>query len=65
MVNTYISDVFFNMDHGCQVHGTIDNQYPFMTENAEMLIAMLTELDSDSCHIPTVEELKADFSSRF
>ena len=65
MVNTYISDVFFNMDHGSEKHGSMDDQYPFMTENAEMLISMLTELDSDSCHIPTVEELKADYFSRF
>lgn len=61
-MNTYISDVFFNMDHTDPNSGILSND--LMNDNAEMLITMLVELDADSCHIPTVEELKEDYFSR-
>jgi hypothetical protein len=64
MVNTYITDVFDKMDHGVHVHGTIKDPYPFMCDNAEMFITMLTEIGTNPILIPTVEELKADFYSR-
>ncbi len=59
MVNTYVSDVFFNMDHSAA-----SSSYANMDDNAEMLINMMTELGADSVWIPTVEELKEDFFSR-
>lgn len=63
MVNTYISDVFFNMTHGHHPEGS-EREREVMTENAEMLISMLTELSADSWHIPTVDELIQDFFDR-
>ena len=64
MVNSYISDVFFNMDHGwCNTAAQPgEDQFENLTQDAEMLISMLTECDA--VKIPTVEELKSDFFKR-
>ena len=66
MVNTYISDVFFNMDHGYNINGSGDeNDFENMNDNAEMLISMIREITPEtSVYDVTVEELKADYFSR-
>ena len=64
MVNTYTSDVFFNMDHGHHPEGS-DREKEVMTENAEMLISMIREITPDTCvYDVTVEELITDYFDR-
>lgn len=66
MVNTLISDVFFNMDHGSDSaeYGK-ENAYKNMNDNAEMLISMIREITPNTCvYDVTVDELIQDFFDR-
>ena len=64
MVNSYISDVFFNMDHGFNPDAQPgEKEFENINENAEMFISMLTECRA--VNVPTVEELKNNFFDTF
>ena len=68
MVNSYASDVFFNMEHGFNPdpkNQLREDSFENLTENAEMFISMLTEYNVNPNLIPTVEQLKNDFINRF
>lgn len=61
IVNTHISDLFFNTDHGDAIGHDDLNRQLILEVTAEEFISSMVELGIEC---PTVEELVADFINR-